>query len=186
MSDRKINPLRGPAPFAIIVIGLSGLLFLYLYFGHQTVPEAHGLKSEMAEGLGIMGLWALIVIYGRSFIKITLNDGAFMQRFIPNEYYNQSLSASRKFLAFLNRTHKYVGAVAIVVFAFHALLMEPRRWNLFLELVLVLLAWQGVFGIFLLMRVPVAAMKRYSYLVHAQLFTGVMIGVFAFFGHLLT
>jgi len=64
--------------------------------------------------------------------------------------------------------------------------MEPRRWNLFLELVLVLLAWQGFFGIFLLMRVPVAAMKRYSYLVHAQLFTGVMIGVFAFFGHLLT
>ena len=73
MTGRKVDLLRGLAPFAIIVIGLSGLLFLYLYFGQQAVPEAHGLKSEMAEGLGMMGLSALIVIYGRSIIKITLN-----------------------------------------------------------------------------------------------------------------
>jgi hypothetical protein len=186
MTDRKIDPLRGLVPFAIIVTGLSGLLFFYLYLGRQPVPEVHDLQSEMAEGLGTVGLWALVVIYGRSLIKITLNEGTLMQRFIPNEYYNRSQSVSRKFLATLNRTHKYVGAVAIVVFACHALLMGTLRWNLFLEMVLVLLAWQGIFGIFLVMRVPVAAMKRYGYLVHAQLFTGVMIGVFAVFGHLLT
>ena len=186
MTVQKIDPLRGLIPFAIIVIGFSSLLFFYLYIGHEPIPEAHGLKSEIAEGLGTVGLWALVVIYGRSLIKIILNDGTLMQRFIPNEYYDHSLSVSRKFLAILNRTHKYVGVVAIVVFASHALLMGTLRWNLFLEMVLVLLAWQGFFGVFLVMRVPVAAMKRYGYLVHAQLFTGVMIGVFAVLGHLLT
>ena len=185
MADRKNNPLRGLVPFAIIVTGLSGLLFFYLYLGHQPIPEAHGLKSEIAEVFGTVGLWALVVIYGRSLIKIILNDGNLMQRFIPNEYHDLSQSASRKFLTMLNRTHKYVGAVAIVVFACHAFLIGTLRWNLFLEMVLILLAWQGIFGIFLVMRIPVTSMKRYSYFVHAQLFTGVMIGVFAFFGHLL-
>lgn len=186
MTNRKFDQLRGLVPFAIIVTGLSGLLFFYLYLGHQPVPEAHGLKSEIAEGLGTVGLWVLVVIYGRSLIKITLNDGTLMQRFVPNEYYDHSMSVSRKFLAILNRTHKYVGAAAIVIFACHALLMGPLRWNMFLEMVLILLVWQGIFGIFLVIRFPVTAMKRYSYLVHAQLFTGVLIGVFAAFGHLLT
>jgi hypothetical protein len=57
---------------------------------------------------------------------------------------------------------------------------------MFLEMLLFLLVWQGMFGLFLVIRFPVASLKRYGYLVHAQLFSGIMIGVFAGFGHLLT
>jgi hypothetical protein len=48
-----------------------------------------------------------------------------------------------------------------------------------------LVIWQGSFGLFLTWRYSPAELKRLSYLVHAQFFTGITIGIFAFFGHLL-
>ena len=65
------------------------------------------------------------------------------------------------------------------------LVASPARWNYFLEMVLFLLLWQGTFGLFLVARFPTASLKHYGYLVHAQLFSGVMMGIFAAFGHLL-
>ena len=185
MPDRKMDLKLGLIPFAIVVAGLSFLLFLYLYLVREQVPEVHGLRREIAESFGIAGLCTLALIYGRSVLKIALNEGSLLQRFIPEEYYAPSLSAARKVLSFLNRTHKYVGAAAVAIFPVHALLMGPAHWNLFLKMVLGLLAWQGIFGLFLVVRFPTGTLKRYSYLVHAQLFSGVMIGVFAAFGHLL-
>lgn len=176
---------EGIIPFTIVITGLSLLLFFYLYLGREPIAEVHGFRKELAEGFGSMGLWALLLIYGRSGMKMMLNDGSFLQRFIPDDHIDLSLSVSRKVLGFLNRTHKYVGAVALVVFISHALLMGTIRWNLFLEMVLLLLLWQGLFGIFLVVRFAPGSFKRYGYPVHAQLFTGVMIGVFAAFGHLL-
>jgi len=126
-----------------------------------------------------------VIIYGRSVLKLIINDRNFLQRIIPYGYFDFSLSISRKLLSFLNRSHKHVGATAIVLMAGHALLMGAVRWNPFLILVLLLLAWQGFFGLFLVIRVPINPLKRYGYLAHAQLFTGVMVGVFAIFGHLL-
>lgn len=93
--------------------------------------------------------------YGRSILKIALNEGPLLQRFIPVAYYDLSLSAARGFLAFLNRTHKYVGADAVAIFPVHALLMGPAQWNLFLKMVLILIAWQGIFGLFLVVRFPI-------------------------------
>jgi hypothetical protein len=60
------------------------------------------------------------------------------------------------------------------------------KWNPFLMLLLALIIWQGLFGLFLVIRFPAPALKRYGYVVHAQLFSGVMIAIFAAFGHLLT
>lgn len=181
----KMDMKRGLIPFTILVVGLSALLFIYLYLVREPVPEVHGFRKEVAEGFGVAGLWALIVIYGRSGLKLLLNEGTLLQRFIPDDHYDRSLSASRKVLAFLNRTHKYVGATVLVLFAGHMLIMGLLRWNIFLQMVAILLAWQGMFGLFLVVRFPVRSLKKYSHLVHAQLFTGVMIAVFAAFGHLL-
>ena len=185
MSDSKIDPLRGLAPFSILVIGLSSLIFCYLYLKGTPSPEEHGLQKEVAEIFGTGGLWTLAIIYGRSILKILLNKGELLQRLIPEEHYNKSRSLSFQILAFLNRTHKYAGAFALVFLSTHSLLMGLNHWNLFLMLVLVILAWQGLFGIFLVVKFALSSLKRYGYLVHAQLFTGVMIAVFAAFGHLL-
>lgn len=56
---------------------------------------------------------------------------------------------------------------------------------LFFPAVLVLVIWQALFGVFITWTYSPKELKRFSYLVHAQLFTGVMIGVFSYFGHLL-
>lgn len=185
MRNKRINATQGLVPFSIIVFGISSLLFLYLYLERVPVAETGGFRKDIAEVLGTLGLWSLGIIYGRSILKVALNEGTFLQRIIPDEYSDLSQSASQKLLSFLNRTHKYVGATAIVFITGHALLMGTVRWNLFLMSVLCLLAWQGIFGLFLVIRVPVSPLKRYGRLVHAQFFTGVMIAVFATFGHLL-
>ena len=185
MQKTRINLMQGLIPFSIVVVGLSSLLFLYLYLVRQPVVETHGLRKEISEVLGTLGLWALMIIYGRSILKLTLNDGTFLQRIIPGGQYSLSLSACRKLLFWLNRTHKHVGAGAIVLLAGHALLMNTIRLNIFLSSVLYLLVWQGVFGLFLVIRVPNNPLKKYGRLAHAQLFSGIMIGVFASFGHLL-
>ncbi|MBU0486164.1 MAG: hypothetical protein KKB30_16790 [Proteobacteria bacterium] len=185
MQNRQINPKQGLIPFSILVVGISSLLFLYLYLGKEPTVEIHGFRKEVAEIFGMAGFCALALIYGRSILKLILNEGTFLQRIIPDDHYDRSLSASRKLLAFLNRTHKHVGATAIVIMATHALLMGPARWNPFLISVLCLLAWQGIFGIFLVVRFPINTLKKHGRMAHAQLYTGVMIGVFAAFGHLL-
>jgi hypothetical protein len=45
--------------------------------------------------------------------------------------------------------------------------------------------WQGLFGMFLAWRRTPRDLRKLSYFVHAQLVTGVAIGVFAYLGHLL-
>ena len=56
---------------------------------------------------------------------------------------------------------------------------------LFFPAVLALVVWQGLFGLFLSWRYSPRELKKLAYLVHAQFLTGIMIGVFAYLGHLL-
>jgi len=51
--------------------------------------------------------------------------------------------------------------------------------------VLALVVWQGFFGMFLTWRYSPKELKKFSCLFHAQFLTGIMIGIFAYFGHLL-
>lgn len=55
----------------------------------------------------------------------------------------------------------------------------------FFPALLGLVIWQGVFGLFLTLRYSLAELKKFSYLVHAQFVTGIAIGIFAWFGHML-
>lgn len=181
----KYDPKQGLIPFTIVAACASLLMFVYLYLGRQPVPEAEGFRQELAEWFGGAGGSALAVIYVRSILKLVLNEGSIMQRFIPGDYHERASSTARQILNFLNRTHRYVGAAAVGILFSHALLMGTARWNPFLYILLGLIAWQGLFGLFLVIRFPVVSLKRYSYLVHAQLFSGVLIGLCAAFGHLL-
>ena len=173
--------------FTLTVAMVSGLGFLYLLFQPALPPSrvAHSALTNLAQFLGGTGFYALALIYGRSLLKIALGNGPLLQRFIPDETYDRSISIAKKILFYLNRTHKYVGAAAIGILFAHALMMGPQRWNPFLIMVLILLAWQAIFGLFLTLKFTPARLKRYGYLVHAQLFSGVMIAIFAGFGHLL-
>ncbi|HIJ95915.1 MAG TPA: hypothetical protein HPP94_09300 [Desulfuromonadales bacterium] len=182
----KLDTKQGLIPFTIVLTIFSSLYFMYLYQGHQPTPESETFLKELGEGLGSLGLYVMAIIYGRSLLKILLNEGTMLQRFIPVVYQDISITMSRRLLTVLNRYHKHVGATSVGLLLGHALLVGAAKLNPFLVLLLALIAWQGLFGLFLVVRFPIASLKRYGYLVHAQLFSGVMIGVFAIFGHMLT
>jgi len=69
----------------------------------------------------------------------------------------------------------------------HISMMGFPRHNhiLFFPALLALVIWQGLFGLFLTWRYSPNELKKFSHVVHAQFITGIAIGVFAFFGHLL-
>jgi hypothetical protein len=180
----NLDAKQGLIPFTIALTIVSTLYFIYLYQGHSPAPESESFLKELGEGLGSLGLYALAIIYGRSLLKLILNEGTLLQRFIP-VYQDLSISMSKRLLTLLNRYHKHVGAAAVGLLLGHALLMGTAKLNPFLILLLVLIVWQGLFGLFLVIRFPAVSLKRYGYVVHAQLFSGVMIGIFAAFGHLL-
>jgi hypothetical protein len=181
----KIDTRQGLIPFTIALTTFSSIYFIYLYQRYNPAPESESIIKELGEGLGSLGLYAMAVIYGRSLLKIVLNEGTLLQRFIP-VYQDISITVSKRLLTILNRYHKHVGAASVGLLLGHALLVGTAKWNPFLALLLVLIVWQGLFGLFLVLRFPAASLKRYGYVVHAQLFSGVMIGIFSVFGHLLT
>jgi hypothetical protein len=90
-----------------------------------------------------------------------------------------------RLLVFLNRTHVYVGIATVAVILLHITLMGVPMRILFFPAVLALVVWQGLFGLFLTWRYTPKELKKFSYLVHAQFVTGIMIGIFAWFGHML-
>jgi hypothetical protein len=78
-----------------------------------------------------------------------------------------------------------VGIAAIAVIVLHIAMVGLHPDILFFPVVLVLVLWQGLFGFFLTWRFSPQDLKNVSYLVHAQFLTGIMIGIFSVFGHLL-
>ena len=171
--------------FSGIIVVLSLAYFLMVYDPRGVKIPKGGWMHDVAEGIGTMGLWGICLIYGRTALKMAMGSGGLLSRVVPDLYYDPAMSVARKTLFYLNKTHKYVGVATIVVIVLHAALVRLPVSNLFLKLVLVLLLWQGLFGIFLVVRYPPNTLKKVWHLAHAQLFSGVMIGVFAAFGHLL-
>jgi len=174
------------ARFTAILFCLSALLFTFLYLNSQAVQtNIHGFRIDLAEGLGVTGLISLILIYSRSLLKISLDNSALLSSFISESAYKNTIALLKKLLKPLNQVHRYIGTVSVIIFPIHALLMGINRWNPFLIMVLGVFAWQGFFGFLLVSSVKSPWIKRYSRIFHAQLFTGVMIAIFAGFGHLL-
>ena len=151
---------------------------------YPPTPGRETFLSEIGEGFGEVGLWALLFIYARSILKLMMGKGAFAKR-IPPDYSPPAASIFQQLLGFLNRTHVYVGIATVAIILLHIALMGVPMKILFFPAVLVLVVWQGLFGMFLTWRYSPKELRKFSCLVHAQFLTGIMIGVFAYFGQLL-
>jgi hypothetical protein len=171
--------------FTAIVTVISIGYYSYALFLYPPTEENETFLSEIGEGFGEIGLWLLLFIYARTLIKILLGKGAISKRMLPE--YSPPIESKQfnKLIHYLDRTHIYFGICAVAVILLHIAMMGIPMNILFFPAVLFLVVWQGLFGMFISWRYSPKELKKFSYLVHAQLFTGVMIGIFAYFGHLL-
>lgn len=153
-----------------------------------ALPE-ESFRHEVGESVGVILAWIFGVIYGRTLLKIILRQGPLLERLLPEGISDKPVRlAGNSLLRFLDRSHPYVGVIAVLLVFGHALLMGLTQANLLLQAIVALALWQFFFGLFLLRRYQTVFMKnlkRYGYLAHSQLYTGISIGVFALFGHLL-
>ena len=171
--------------FTATVLLISLGYFLAIYPNRPEEPEHETLLREMGEVFGTLGVWALVIIYGRTLVKLAFGEGGLAQRLVPNEYAVPALSPFKTLLNLLNSTHVFVGVAAIAVILLHIAMVGLHADILFFPAVLALVLWQGLFGFFLSWRYSPQDLKKAAYVVHAQFFTGIMIGIFSLFGHLL-
>ena len=166
---RALSPgLQRLALFTAGVMAVSVAYYLYAYFHYTPVKESETFLAEIGEAFGELGLWLLCFIYLRTAAKLTLGKGAIARRLLPDYSPAVNLSPLAQAIRFLDRTHIYVGITAVAAILLHIALMGVPMEILFIT-------W----------RYTPTQIRKFSYLVHAQLFTGVMIGIFAYLGHLL-
>jgi hypothetical protein len=180
-----ITSIRGILIYTAIVLLAAIAYFVYATTAYPPIAERETFLSEIGEGFGEVGLWALLFIYARTLLKLLLGRGALARRLLPDYAPPAAASPLRQLLVFLDRTHVYVGIATVAVILLHIGLVGLPMQILFFPLVLALVVWQGLFGLFLTWRYSPKELKKFAYLVHAQFLTGIMIGIFAWFGHLL-
>lgn len=180
-----IKSIRGIFIYTAIVLCASIAYYVYAYSMYPPTPERETFLGEVGEGFGEVGLWALLFIYVRTLLKLIMGKGALARRILPDYSPPAAASIFQQLLGFLNRTHVYIGIATVAVILLHIALMGVPMNILFFPAVLALVVWQGLFGLFLTWRYSPKELKKFSYLVHAQFLTGIMIGIFAYFGHLL-
>jgi len=171
--------------FTAVIFIISTGYYFYALFVYAPIEENETFLSEIGEGFGEIGLWLLLFIYFRTLIKLLLGKGSISKRILPE--YSPAIDPKlfNKLIHFLDRTHIYFGISAVAVILLHIALMGIPMRILFFPAVLTLVIWQGLFGIFISWRYTPKEFRKFSYLVHAQLLTGIMIGVFSYMGHLL-
>lgn len=177
------NELRKILIFTTTTVVLSIGYYIYISFQYPPIPEHETFLSELGEGIGEIGLWLLLFIYTRTALKLALGKGAISKRILPE--YSSPIDANvfQKLIGFLDRTHIYFGIGAVAIILLHIAIMGLPMHILFFPAVLILVVWQGAFGLFISWKYTTKEIKKFSYLVHAQLFTGIMMGVFAYLGH---
>lgn len=109
--------------FSAAVFIFSLVYFVYASFMGGAKPHEETFLDEIGEVFGGLGLVALAAIYGRTVLKLSLGKGSLMQRILPVEYTEISLSFLKKLLQFLNKTHLYVGVVAVAAICLHVAFM---------------------------------------------------------------
>lgn len=183
--QQSIKQIRGILIYAATVLALSVGYYLYAHMAYPPTEEHETFLSEIGEGFGEVGLWALLFIYARTLLKMVMGKGSIAKRILPDYTPPAAASYLQQLLAYLNRTHVYVGIATVAVILMHISLVGIPMHILFFPAVLALVVWQGLFGLFLSWRYTPKELKKFAYLVHAQFATGIMIGIFAYFGHLL-
>ena len=180
-----LKNINGVLIYTAAVLTVSIVYFIYAYNTYPPIAESETFLSEIGEGFGEIGLWALLFIYARTLLKLMMGKGELAKRILPDYAPPAAASIFERLLCYLNRTHVYVGIASVAVILLHIVLMGVPLENLFFQAVLVLVVWQGVFGMFLTWRYSPKELKKFSYLVHAQFVTGISLGLFSWFGHLL-
>ena len=180
-----MKELRGTILYTVVIFVAAAVYFFYLSNVYSPGPEKETLLSEVGEFFGEVALWVLIFIYARTVLKLAIGKGAITQRVVPEIYQSTALPVLKRLLNVLNKTHVYVGIAAVAVVILHIALIGLPLEILFFPIVLALVIWQGLFGFFIRWKYSPRELKKFSYLVHAQFITGIMIGIFAYFGHML-
>jgi len=183
--QKSIKQVRGILTYAAAGMILPIGYYAYADTLHPPTPGRETFLSEIGEGLGEIGLWALLFIYARTLLKMLMGKGSLAKRILPDYTPPTATSYLQQLLAYLNRTHVYVGIATVAIILLHIALVGIPMHILFFPAVLFLVVWQGLFGLFLAWRYSPKELKKLSYLVHAQFATGIMLGIFAYFGHLL-
>ena len=177
--------MRGVLIYTAVIFVVSVVYFIYAYSVYPAIPERETFLSEIGEEFGNIGLFGLLLIYGRSILKIALGKGRIASRLLPDYSPKIKVPLLSSILSLLNWSHVYVGIATVAVILLHISLMGVPMRILFFPAVLILVIWQALFGLFLSWRYSPVELKKFSLLVHAQFVTGIMIGMFAWFGHLL-
>lgn len=187
MQQQTYKSIRNIILYTLTIALLSLGYFVYAYTLLAIPEERETFLTEMGESLGNMGLLLLVFIYLRTMLKLLLGQGKLAQRLLPD--YTPPIDASflNRILTWMNRTHVYFGITAVAIILLHIVMMGFSRYQhiLFFPMVLALVIWQGIFGLFLTIRYTPSELKKFSYLVHAQFVSGIALGIFALFGHIL-
>ena len=185
--QQSLKNIRNILIYALVISLVSLVYFIYAYSVHPIPEERETFLTEIGESFGNAGLALLLFIYFRTLLKLALGQGKLAQRLLPDYTSPINSSALNRLLTWMNRTHIYFGIAAVAIILLHISMMGFFRYShiLFFPALLALVVWQGLFGLFLTLRYTPAELKKFSHLVHAQFVTGIAIGVFAFFGHML-
>ena len=181
----SLTYVRKLALYTLIILLLSVVYFIYAYTVYPDTPERETFLSEVGEGFGVLGAWGLTFIYGRTVLKLFMGKGPLAKRLIPDYTAPITVSIFQRLLNFLNKTHVYLGIATIAVVLLHIILVGGLMNNLFFPAILILIIWQALFGLFISWKFSPKELKKFAYMVHAQFLTGIVIGIFTFFGHLL-
>lgn len=189
MVRMEIDHIKKQAPMIIvtfIILLASGIYTIYLMMkGGQTYVENETALGEAGAALGPVIIAIMVFIYLRSVLKLIVMEGAIWERLSPvYQDISEMRTVLKKLLFYLNKAHPVAGALAIAAVFFHCYFTSNFMKNLLLWALLGLMVWQGVFGMFLSLKFTPLALKKKSYLVHAQVLTGLIIIVLTGLGHI--
>ena len=164
--QQSLKNIKGILIYAAVLFVLSAVYFVYAYMAYPVVEERETFLTELGEVFGEIGLAALLFIYFRTVLKLVLGKGKMAQRLLPDYMPPVNSSALNQLLVFLNRTHVYVGLATVAVILLHIGMMGISRYShiLFFPALLVLVVWQGLFGLFLTWRYMPEELKKFSHL----------------------
>lgn len=190
MSEEK--KLFNTKRIVIIILIFIVLVLSLIYFvlmsnkGGFNIPENNNSLSDLGDAVGIIGLVALLLVYSRTLLKITVQKGTLSKRLEPLEVREIKVeSYMKRILRISNILHPYLGVIAVVAIFLHCYLTSSFLDNWLLRGALILIGWQGLFGLILKFNFVPSYLRKHSYLVHAQFFTGILLLILAGFGHLL-
>jgi hypothetical protein len=176
--------LKQLAAYCVGLLAVSIAYYVYVINVHPPSPERETFLSEIGEGFGEIALWVFGFIYLRTVVKLLLGKGPIARRLVPDYSGPTVPTFAQRAIAYLDRSHIYLALVGLAVVFIHIALLGLHAHIWFFPMVLALLFWQALFGMFVSWKLSPRELRKFAYAVHAQLVTGVAIGLFAYFGHL--